>query len=47
MIDVVIDVSCIYSMGKGNEGDIHSQSYDQDSQAIIKLKKPTENVVLY
>ena len=47
MIDVVIDVSCIYSINRNQEGDIQTQSYDQDSQAVIKLKKPTENVVLY
>jgi Ras-related GTP-binding protein C/D len=34
MIDVVIDVSCIYGMSPGSEG----LAYDSDSQAVIRLQ---------
>jgi len=40
MIDLVIDVSCIYGMGNESEG----LAYDEESQSIIKL---SNSVVLY
>eukprot|EP01113_Clastostelium_recurvatum_P037421 TRINITY_DN546_c0_g1_i2.p1 TRINITY_DN546_c0_g1~~TRINITY_DN546_c0_g1_i2.p1 ORF type:complete len:416 (+),score=87.46 TRINITY_DN546_c0_g1_i2:110-1249(+) len=40
MIDVVIDVSCIYGLKEGEEG----LGYDQESQSIIKLNN---GMVLY
>lgn len=40
MIDVVIDISCIYGLAEGEEG----LGYDQESKAIIKLNN---GMVLY
>jgi len=40
MIDVVIDISCIYGLAEGEEG----LGYDQESKAIIKLNN---SMVLY
>eukprot|EP01092_Planopodium_desertum_P005782 TRINITY_DN23954_c0_g1_i6.p1 TRINITY_DN23954_c0_g1~~TRINITY_DN23954_c0_g1_i6.p1 ORF type:complete len:113 (-),score=1.16 TRINITY_DN23954_c0_g1_i6:25-363(-) len=44
MIDVVIDVSCIYGTKDDVEG---SGAYDPDTQSVIKLKKPSKSEVLY
>jgi len=44
MIDVVIDVSCIYGVTEENQEEAYNQSFDQGSSSVIKL---SNDMVLY
>mmetsp|Transcript_32005 Transcript_32005/g.42230 ORF Transcript_32005/g.42230 Transcript_32005/m.42230 type:complete len:366 (-) Transcript_32005:72-1169(-) len=44
MIDVVIDVSCIYGVKEEQQEEAYGQAFDQDSSSVIKL---SNDMVLY